>query len=262
LHQAWTDYRKTVTFESYDVTKWLTPGPHVLAVMLGNGMYNAQKTKGRYTKFEGSFGVPRLIAELRVQYAGGKTQTIGSDATWKAAKGPVVFSSTYGGEDFDARKQEIGWDRPGFADAAWAAAKETDGPGGMLIPAIAPEVREGDFHAPVKTTQPKPAATVYDLGELRGRALCACGGTCGRGAEADAGRVAESRWVGVAAKFGWPDVVELHAPRRRGPGDVVAAVWLLRLPLSAGRVGGRAGREGGFSFRDGVALGLAGDGQL
>src|SRR5580704_9976292 len=29
LHQAWTDYRKTVTFETYDVTKMVTPGPHV-----------------------------------------------------------------------------------------------------------------------------------------------------------------------------------------------------------------------------------------
>ena len=164
LHQAWTDYRKTVAFESYDVTRWMSRGPHVLAVMLGNGMYNVQKTSGRYTKFEGSFGVPRLIAELRVQYGDGKAETIGTDAIWKAAKGPVVFSSTYGGEDFDARKQESGWDRPGFADAGWSAAKETDGPGGALVAAIAPEVREGDFHSPVKTTQIGPAVTVYDLG--------------------------------------------------------------------------------------------------
>lgn len=97
LHQAWTDYKKTVTFESYDVTRWLTPGRNVVGVMLGNGMYNVQKTKGRYTKFEGSFGVPKLIAELRVQYGDGKVETIGTEGTWKVAKGPVLFSSTYGG---------------------------------------------------------------------------------------------------------------------------------------------------------------------
>src|ERR1035441_1096964 len=63
LHQAWTNYRKTVTYESYDVTKMLTPGPHALGVMLGNGVYNVQKTKGRFTKFEGSFGPPKLRSE-------------------------------------------------------------------------------------------------------------------------------------------------------------------------------------------------------
>ncbi|HEX9201322.1 MAG TPA: family 78 glycoside hydrolase catalytic domain, partial [Acidobacteriaceae bacterium] len=164
LHQAWTDYKKTVTFDTFDLTKMLTPGQHVLSVMLGNGMYNVQRTKGRYTKFEGSFGTPKLIAELRVRYADGKTETIRTDATWKAAKGPVVFSSTYGGEDFDARKEPTGWDEPGFDDAAWSAAAEVDSPGGSLTKALAPDVREGDFHEPVKVME-APGVTVYDLGQ-------------------------------------------------------------------------------------------------
>jgi len=163
LHQAWTDYRKTVTFDSYALA--LTPGKHALGVMLGNGMYNVQRTKGRFTKLEGSFGTPKLIAQLLVKYADGKTETIGSDAEWKVAKGPVTFSSTYGGEDFDAREERAGWDRPGFDDAAWAAAMETDGPGGTLMHAIAPEVREWNLHVPVKTTDLAPNKVVYDLGQ-------------------------------------------------------------------------------------------------
>jgi hypothetical protein len=165
LHQAWTDYKKTVTFESYDVTKMLTPGPHVLGVMLGNGMYNVQRTKNRYTKFEGSFGPPKLIAELQVKYADGKTERIATDGAWKVAKGPVTFSSTYGGEDFDARKEQSGWDSPAPNDAEWSAATETDGPGGALTKAIAPDVRAWDTHEPVKTTEVRPGVTVYDLGQ-------------------------------------------------------------------------------------------------
>jgi hypothetical protein len=164
LHEAWTDYRKTVTFEGYDVTRWLTPGAHVLGVMLGNGMYNVQKTKGRYTKFDGSFGVPKLIAELRVRYADGKTETIATDGSWKVERGPVLFSSIYGGEDFDARKQQDGWDRPGFAAADWVGANETDGPGGELMPAITQEVREGDFHEPVAVKDLGQGRVLYDLG--------------------------------------------------------------------------------------------------
>ncbi len=164
LHQAWTDYRKTVTFETYDVTKMVTPGPHVLGVMLGNGMYNAQKTKGRYTKFDGSFGAPKLIAELRLRYADGKTETVETDASWKVAKGPVTFSSTYGGEDYDARKEETGWDRAGFKDAGWSAIEVVAAPGGKLTAAMAPEVRVGETHAPVKVTELAPNKVVYDLG--------------------------------------------------------------------------------------------------
>jgi alpha-L-rhamnosidase len=165
LHQAWTDYKETVTYESYDVTKMLTPGPQVLGVMLGNGMYNVQRTNGRFTKFEGSFGPPKLIAELRLQYADGKTEAVGTDGEWKVAKGPVVFSSTYGGEDYDARKEQRGWDLPGFDASAWMAAMETEGPGGTLTAAIAPEVKEWDSHTPVKVTELGGDKTVYDLGQ-------------------------------------------------------------------------------------------------
>ncbi|MGA1983387.1 MAG: family 78 glycoside hydrolase catalytic domain [Acidobacteriaceae bacterium] len=165
LHQAWTDYKKTVTYQSYDVTKMLKPGKNVLGVMLGNGMYNVQRTKGRFTKFEGSFGAPKMIAELQVTYADGKTETIATDGQWKVAKGPVTFSSTYGGEDFDARMEQRGWNLPEFDDTAWTAAVETDGPGGALTAAIAPEVKEWASHLPVKVTELGPGKTLYDLGQ-------------------------------------------------------------------------------------------------
>jgi len=165
LHQAWTDYKKTVTYESYDVTKLVTRGEDSLGVMLGNGMYNVQRTQGRYTKFEGSFGVPKVILELRLKYADGRTETIATDEKWKVAKGPVMFSSTYGGEDFDARMEQHGWDLPGFDDTAWTAAVEVDGPGGTLTAAIAPEVKEWASHSPVKVTELGPGKTVYDLGQ-------------------------------------------------------------------------------------------------
>jgi alpha-L-rhamnosidase len=165
LHQAWTDYKTTITYESYDLTKMLAPGQNVLCVMLGNGMYNVQRTKGRYTKFEGSYGVPKLIVELQLKYADGKTETIGTNAEWKASKGPVAFSSTYGGEDFDARMEQVGWDRPGFDESKWEPAKEADGAGGKLTAAIAPEVLESTVHLPVKTNEMGGNKIVYDLGQ-------------------------------------------------------------------------------------------------
>src|SRR5215472_6835434 len=99
LHGAWTDYRKTVAFDTIDVGSMVDSGKNVLAVMLGNGMYNVQRTAlpgtpplgQRYTKFAGSFGAPTLIAQLDVQYSDGSGETIVTDERWKVERGPVVF---------------------------------------------------------------------------------------------------------------------------------------------------------------------------
>jgi hypothetical protein len=165
LHQAWTDYRKTVTYDIYDLTKALKTGNNVLGVMLGNGMYNVQRTKGRYTKLEASFGPPKMIAELRLKYADGKTEVIGTDAAWKVSRGPVLFSSAYGGEDFDARKWEAGWDATGFDDRTWTPAVLADGPVGHLIAAMAPDVRVIKSFSSPKATVLGPNKAVYDFGQ-------------------------------------------------------------------------------------------------
>ncbi|WP_235011691.1 alpha-L-rhamnosidase [Bryocella elongata] len=172
LHGAWTDYRKTVAYDTLDVTRLLHPGANVLSVMLGNGMFNVQKTslegarKGtRYTKFTGSFGAPKLIASLELKYREGRTEVITSDSQWKAAPGPLLFDSAYGGEDFDARRDDPTWKLAGFDDHAWQSAKAVDGPGGELIPAIALPVGVHETYKPVKTTTLAPGRVVYDLGQ-------------------------------------------------------------------------------------------------
>ncbi|QHN02996.1 Bacterial alpha-L-rhamnosidase [Granulicella sp. WH15] len=170
LHQAWTSYRKTVTYSSYDLTAQLNAGHHALGVMLGNGMYNVQRSvmpngKARYTKFEGSFGPPKMIAELRLRYSDGRTEVIASDTAWKAARGPVVFSSTYGGEDYDARKVQAGWSRAGFDDSSWAEVSIVAGPGGELRAEISPEMHEAQSYPPAKAKDLGPNTVLYDFGQ-------------------------------------------------------------------------------------------------
>ena len=165
LTPGWSAYRKTVYYDSYDVTSMLRQGPNALGVMLGNGMYRVLKTPGRYTKFVGSFGVPKCAVLLRIEFAGGQTLDIETDNTWKTHPGPIVFSSTYGGEDYDARRALPGWDQPGFDDSSWTAAQVVEGPGGALRPEVAPPLRVIHTYTPVKVTHPKPGVTVYDLGQ-------------------------------------------------------------------------------------------------
>lgn len=165
LTPGWSDYHKTVYYDAYDVTALLQRGPNAIGAMLGNGMFRVLRTQGRYTKFVGSYGQPRLAVQLEIDFAGGGSMEILSDGTWKTAPGPITFSSAYGGEDFDARLEPQGWDAPGFNDAAWRAAAVVDGPGGKLQPEIAPPIRVMHTYTPVKTTHPKDGVTVYDLGQ-------------------------------------------------------------------------------------------------
>ena len=165
LTPGWSNYRKTIYYDSFDVTKLLSSGANTIGVMLGNGMYRVLRTPGRYTKFVGSFGQLKCTVQLHIDFAGGGSTEILSDGTWKTASGPITFSSAYGGEDFDARREPQGWDRAGFNDAAWSAASLVPGPGGSLQPEIAPPIRVMHVYTPVKVTQPKPGVLVYDLGQ-------------------------------------------------------------------------------------------------
>src|SRR3546814_10448040 len=89
LNPGWTDYRKTVLYNSYDVTEMLQPGANALGVMLGNGMYNVEGVEDRYKKFVGTFGQLRLIAQLAITYEDGSREIVGSDDQWRTRPGPI-----------------------------------------------------------------------------------------------------------------------------------------------------------------------------
>ena len=163
LDPGWTNYGKTCLYTGYDVTAQLVRGRNALGVMLGNGMYHVPG--GRYVKFTGSFGPPKVILQLYVEYVDGTSTMVASDETWTWAPSPVVFSCIYGGEDYDARQELPGWDKAGFNAAALRPVCVVDGPGGRLTAQAAPPIKVMAEYKPVKVTQPKPGVTVYDFGQ-------------------------------------------------------------------------------------------------
>jgi len=165
LTPGWSDYRKRVYYDTYDVTKLMAPGENAIGVLLGNGMYNVESPANRYTKFRGSFGQPKLIVALVLRFSDGSVQRIASDGMWKTTAGPITFSNIYGGEDYDARLEQTGWDAAGFDDKGWSAASIVQGPGGALVKEMIPPVVANESYTPVAVTHPKPGVTVYDLGE-------------------------------------------------------------------------------------------------
>ena len=166
LSPGWTKYDKTCLYDTLDLTAAVRPGPNTIGLELGNGMYNVLGG-GRFTKFKGSFGPQKAIAQIRLEYQDGTVEVIGTDEHWRVAAGPITFTSIYGGEDCDARLVHAGWNKNGFDDSAWAGAQVVGGPGGVLhgLECAAPPIREFEVHQPVAAHTLTNGDTVYDLGQ-------------------------------------------------------------------------------------------------
>ena len=167
LSPGWTDYKDTVLYDTRDVTSLLRPGANAIGLSLGNGMLHVVRPPGRFAKFLGSFGPQRAILHLRLEYADGSVQVIGTDEQWKTHAGPITFSSIYGGEDYDARLVQPGWKQPGFADAGWQPAVVFTGASGPLRGQThAPEaIAPIETRAAVATRELSPGVVLYDFGQ-------------------------------------------------------------------------------------------------
>ncbi len=173
LTPGWTDYTKTVLYDTYDITRQLKAGPNTLGILTGNSVYNIQPDTLRYVKFITTFGPAKAIAQLQLTYADGSVEVVRTDKTWQVAPGPITYSNLYGGEDYDANRAELGWanpggDSPGFAaKTPWVSAIETAGPGGTLrgLSGAAPPIVAIDSIAPVRVTKLNDSLWIYDFGQ-------------------------------------------------------------------------------------------------
>ena len=135
----WSDYDKTVYYNTYDVTEQLRRGENAVGILLGNGFYNVQG--GRYRKLQISFGPPTLLFELVINYEDGTCTTVHSDNNWKYDFSPVTFNCIYGGEDYDASREQKGWNQIGFDDSHWRPVVVQEAPKGVLRPQMAAPVK-------------------------------------------------------------------------------------------------------------------------
>jgi len=136
----WSEYSRTVYYNTYDVTRLMKEGDNAVAVLLGNGFFNVQRGN-RYSKLQTSFGPPQLFLRIDITYDDGTIDHVVSDGSWRWAKSPITFNSIYGGESYDARLEQEGCLEPPYDDSKWNAAVEVEGPEGRLYPETASPVR-------------------------------------------------------------------------------------------------------------------------
>ena len=118
-----SQYRETMCYLKYDVTRLLREGVNAIGAELAGGWYTGYVT---FTAGNFNFFGDReaLLARLVVTYEDGRRETFVTDpAGWKAWQdGPVRLGSFFQGERYDARKRLDGWNEAGFDDSAWAPA--------------------------------------------------------------------------------------------------------------------------------------------
>ncbi|MFT3781358.1 MAG: family 78 glycoside hydrolase catalytic domain [Nibricoccus sp.] len=163
---GWTNYDATALYDTYDITSQLKEGQNAVGLNVGNSMYNVVR-RNRFAKFTNSFGPLMAIMHLRLEYADGSVDFVGTDQSWQTHAGPNPFASIYGGEDFDARLVQAGWDKPGFAAKGWRPAvpvMQVDTHLRGITGANEP-MREIETRQPVGVKAFPDGKVVYDFGQ-------------------------------------------------------------------------------------------------
>jgi alpha-L-rhamnosidase len=129
LTPGWTNYDRTVSYMSYDVTDLVAGEREVtLAAVLGNGWYNSRISDGS-TYYAQAGNRLALKAKLLVRYADGSSQSVVTTpgADWRATDtGPYRADDIYDGQTYDARREIPGWTANGFDAGAWSGVEEND----------------------------------------------------------------------------------------------------------------------------------------
>ncbi|TMI66043.1 MAG: alpha-L-rhamnosidase [Bacteroidetes bacterium] len=164
LDPGWTNYSKQAQYVTFDITQQLQQGRNVIGIMLGNGFYYIPGQ--RYRKMTGAYGHPKMIMRTVIEYADGTIENIISDESWQTFESPIIFSSIFGGEDYDANKEQPGWDTPGFLKDGldWFDVIITNGPGQLTTQLQEPIKITERFKVKTKA-QLKPDTWMYDLGQ-------------------------------------------------------------------------------------------------
>lgn len=154
---GWTPYDERLDTLTYDVTDQLIQfATNELVAKLGTGWY-----AGRLpfeTKERGPYGKqPELLLQLEISYRDGSVETVVSDESWQGTyEGPILASSFYDGETYDARRLPRNWQA--------VVANSELGPAKLQPKPFAP-IRKVDELIPNSINEVEPGRYVFDLGQ-------------------------------------------------------------------------------------------------
>ena len=98
---GYTDYRKRVQYQTYDVTELLREGENELTVQLADGWYRGSCGANGIVNQYGT--ETKLLSQLEITFADSSEQTVVSDESWEWSNdGPIRFADNKDGETVEA----------------------------------------------------------------------------------------------------------------------------------------------------------------
>ena len=196
LEPGWSDYVKRAYYRTYDVTSLVTQGRNALGAIVTDGWYAGYVGYALMCGYGPNrlgrclYGkTPALLAQLRIDYADGSSEIVGTDASWQVtAEGPFREADIIMGESFDARRVDPSWCTAG-GGAAWTWEKAIPAADNGSLKATfhesgathqvelgfqrparlqsypAPPVRVTQELPAMALTEPSAATYVFDLGQ-------------------------------------------------------------------------------------------------
>ena len=160
-----TDYFKTVLYNTFDVTSHLKLGRNAIGTILGNGHFYNMRQNFKPHKIK-TFGYPKMLLQLEIEYTDGTKQTIVSDNTWKVTSdGPIRSNNDFDGEEYDATKELELWNIAGYNDRKWQKAELVNAPGGVVTAQMNENMKIMDILKPVSIKAITPDTFIVDMGQ-------------------------------------------------------------------------------------------------
>ena len=161
LAPGFTQYRRRVPYQTYDVSTMLHPGPNVLAVLLADGWYRGQVGMPRAVDQFGTDLALRL--QLEVASADGWVVAGGTAGDWRTSTSHITAADLIAGQREDRRLVDRSVHEPSYDAGGWAPAVPRDIQVKTVRP-IAPPVRRVEELPPV-TVSAVGTGFIVDLGQ-------------------------------------------------------------------------------------------------
>lgn len=162
LTPGFTQYRKRLQVQAYDVTALVREGGNALGAILTDGWYAGQTGALHQPAQWGDR--PALLASLHLRLADGATQVFDTGPAWRSAAGHIVAADLIAGQSVDLRLFPPSWTTYDFDDSAWLPATVADHGYDTLTDSPAPPVRRVQEITPVSVTA-LPGRQIVDLGQ-------------------------------------------------------------------------------------------------
>ena len=160
-----TDYRKSFFYNTHDVTEQIKNRNNAIATVLGNGRFFTMRQNYK-TQKHNTFGYPKLLLQLEIEYVDGSKKIIVSDETWKLnVDGPIRTNNEYDGEEYDATKEFPGWDNIGFNDSKWLKPELVAAPLGNITAQMSEPMKVMQLIKPVSIKKLNSGKYVLDMGQ-------------------------------------------------------------------------------------------------